>query len=208
MFPAAASTAAPQVDALYIYLVVLSVVMTTLIFIAIGFFAYKYRRRSPEDPMPRAIHGSLPMEVTWSVIPFLFMLVMFAWGTKLYFENYTPPRNTLDIYVVGKQWMWKVQYPDGQREINELHIPVDRPVKLILTSEDVIHDFFVRELRTKQDIVPGMEIPLEIHVDRPGEYEIACAELCGLGHSQMRSLMIVMEAAAFDKWKSGMESAK
>ncbi len=109
-------------------------------------FAFKYRRRSPDDPPPKPIHGSIPLEITWSVIPFWLMLVMFAWGTKLYFENYTPPRDTLDIYVTGKQWMWKIQYPDGQREINELHVPTGRPVKLTLASEDVIHSFYPARL--------------------------------------------------------------
>src|SRR5579862_8807882 len=101
IFPPRASTTAPQVDALYGYLLVISIVMTVLIFLCVAFFALKYRRRSPDDPLPRPIHGSIPLEITWSVIPFLFMLVMFAWGTKLYFENYTPPRDTIDIYVTG-----------------------------------------------------------------------------------------------------------
>ncbi len=203
MFPAAASTAAPQVDALYIYLVVLSVVMTTLIFIAIGFFAYKYRRRSPEDPMPRAIHGSLPMEVTWSVIPFLFMLVMFAWGTKLYFENYTPPRNTLDIYVVGKQWMWKVQYPDGQREINELHVPTGRPVKLTLASEDVIHSFYIPAFRLKHDVVPGSYQTFWFQATEPGRYHLFCAEYCGTNHSRMIGWVDVMDPVSYQNWLAG-----
>ncbi|HLH40749.1 MAG TPA: cytochrome c oxidase subunit II [Bryobacteraceae bacterium] len=203
MFPAAASTAAPQVDALYVYLVLLSVVMTTLIFIAIGFFAYKYRRRSPDDPMPRAIHGSIPIELTWSVIPFLFMLVMFAWGTKLYFENYTPPRNTLDIYVVGKQWMWKVQYPDGQREINELHVPTGRPVKLTLASEDVIHSFYIPAFRLKHDVVPGSYQTYWFQATEPGRYHLFCAEYCGTNHSRMIGWVDVMDPVSYQNWLAG-----
>ena len=141
LFPPRASTSAWQVDALYGYLLLVCGVMTVLIFLCVIVFAIKWDRRRDPDEIPRQIHGSLPLEITWSVIPFLFMVVMFAWGTKLYFANYTPPQGTLDVYVTGKQWMWKVQYPGGQREINELHVPIGRPVKLILASEDVIHSF-------------------------------------------------------------------
>src|SRR5262245_7889964 len=118
IFPARASAAAGEVDALYTFLLVVGIGMTALIFFFVFFFAIKYRRRSPDDPAPKAIHGSLPLEITWSVLPFFVMLAMFAWGTKLYFQNYTAPPNTFDIYVTGKQWMWKVQYPTGRSEIN------------------------------------------------------------------------------------------
>ena len=156
IFPSRASVAAGEVDALYTFLLVVGGAMTTLIFAAVFFFAVRYRRKSPDDPAPKAIHGSLPLEIAWTVGPFLVMLVMFGWGTKLYFQNYTPPlHDTLDIYVTGKQWMWKVQYPTGQREINELHVPIGRAVKLILASEDVVHSFFVPALRLKHDVVPG-----------------------------------------------------
>src|SRR5262249_40726924 len=124
IFPARASTSASEVDALYAFLLVVGVGMTAVIFFCVFFFAVKYRRRNPDDPAPRAIHGSILLEITWSAVPFLIMLVMFGWGTKLYFQNFAPPlRDTFDIYVTGKQWMWKVQYPTGQREINELHVP-------------------------------------------------------------------------------------
>src|SRR5207248_5631970 len=141
---------------------------------------------------PRLIYGSLPLEITWTVLPLLIMMVMFAWGTKLYFQNYTPPRkDTLDIYVTGKQWMWKVQYPDGQREINELHVPVGRPVKLTLTSEDVIHSFFVPDFRTKQDAVPGRYTQSWFQPTKPGRYRIYCAEYCGTDHSKMIGWVVV-----------------
>ena len=205
MFPTAASTTAPQVDALYLYLVVLSAVMMALIFVVIAFFAFRYRRRGPDDPMPRPIHGSIPLELTWSVIPFLFMIVMFAWGTKLYFENYTPPRGTLDVYVVGKQWMWKVQYPDGQREINELHVPTGRPVKLTLASEDVIHDFFIPAFRLKHDVVPGSYQTYWFEATEPGRYHLFCAEYCGTNHSRMIGWVTVMDPAQYQNWLAGAE---
>jgi len=176
IFPERASTSAGEVDALYTFLLVVGIGMTALIFIVVCFFAFKYRRKSPDDPMPKAIHGSIPLELAWSVIPFLVMLVMFAWGTKLYFQNYTPPPNdTLDIYVTGKQWMWKVQYPTGQREINELHVPTGQPVKLILASEDVIHSFYIPAFRLKHDVVPGSYQTYWFEATKPGRYHIFCA---------------------------------
>src|SRR4051794_8098017 len=134
LVPESASTTATEVDHLYTFEVVVCTLMTLLIFACVFFFAIKYHRKS-DDERPRLIHGSVPLEVAWSVLPFLVMLVMFAWGTKVYFTNYLPPRkDTLDIYVTGKQWMWKIQYPNGKREINELHVPVGRAVKLIMAS--------------------------------------------------------------------------
>jgi cytochrome c oxidase subunit 2 len=203
LFPPRASTGAGQVDALYGYLLVVGIAMTVLIFLVVVIFALKYRRRSPDEPAPRPIHGSIPLEITWSVIPFLFMLVMFAWGTKLYFDNYTPPRDTLDIYVVGKQWMWKVQYPDGQREINELHVPTGRPVKLTLASEDVIHSFFLPAFRLKHDVVPGSYQTFWFQATLPGRYHIFCAEYCGTNHSRMIGWVTVMEPVAYQNWLAG-----
>jgi cytochrome c oxidase subunit 2 len=204
IFGPRASTTAGEVDALYGFLVLVSVVMTAIIFFAVFFLAIKYRRKSPDDPPPKAIHGSIPLEITWSVIPFLVMLVMFAWGTKLYFQNYTPPTSdTLDIYVTGKQWMWKVQYPGGQREINELHVPTGRPVKLTLASEDVIHSFFIPAFRLKHDVVPGSYQTYWFEATTPGRYHIFCAEYCGTGHSDMGGWVTVMEPKDYEDWLSG-----
>jgi cytochrome c oxidase subunit 2 len=203
LFPPAASSGAGQVDLLYLYLVAVAGVMTVLIFAAVLFFAFRYRRRSPDDPPPRAIHGSTALEIAWSVIPFFFMLVMFAWGTKLYFANYTPPRNSLDIYVTGKQWMWKVQYPEGQREINELHVPTGRPVKLILASEDVIHSFYLPAFRMKHDVVPGSYQTYWFQATEPGRYHIFCAEYCGTNHSRMIGWVTVMDPASYSTWLAG-----
>jgi cytochrome c oxidase subunit 2 len=143
------------------------------------------------------------LEIAWSAIPLMVMLVMFAWGTRLYFENYTPPRDTLDIYVTGKQWMWKVQYPDGQREINELHVPTGRPVKLTLASEDVIHSFFLPAFRLKHDVVPGSYQTFWFQPTRPGRYHIFCAEYCGTNHSQMIGWMTVMDPVSYQNWLAG-----
>ena len=105
--------------------------------------------------MPRPVHGGPALEIAWSVIPFGLTMVMFTWGASVYFNESRPPDNALQIYVVAKQWMWKLQHMEGRREINELHIPLGRPIKLTMTSEDVIHSFYVPSFRVKQDVVPG-----------------------------------------------------
>src|SRR5580700_2865721 len=199
IFPPRAATSSIQVDALYMFLLAVSGVMTILIFFFVVFFSFKYRRRKG-DPMPRAIHGSLPLEILWSVIPLMIMMVMFAWGTKLYFEYYTPPKDTLDVYVVGKQWMWKVQYPDGQREINELHVPTGRAVKLTLASEDVLHSFYIPAFRLKHDVVPGSYETFWFEATKPGRYHIFCAEYCGTNHSEMKGWVTVMSPNDYQEW--------
>ncbi len=204
IFPPRASTTAGEFDALYLFLIVVAGALTPLFFLAVLFFAIKYRRKSEDEPPPKAIHGSLALEITWSVIPFLIMLVMFAWGTKLYFQNYSPPpENTLDIYVTGKQWMWKVQYPTGQREINELHVPTGRPVKLILASEDVLHSFYIPAFRLKHDVVPGSYQTFWFQATTPGRYHLFCAEYCGRSHSDMGGWVTVMSPNDYENWLAG-----
>src|SRR5580700_6778563 len=207
IFPPRAATSSIQVDALYMFLLAVSGVMTILIFFFVVFFSFKYRRRKG-DPMPRAIHGSLPLEILWSVIPLMIMMVMFAWGTKLYFEYYTPPKDTLDVYVTGKQWMWKIQHPDGQREINELHVPTGRAVKLILASEDVIHSFYLPAFRLKHDVVPGSYQTFWFEPTQPGRYHIFCAEYCGTNHSRMIGWVTVMDPVRYQAWLSGANTGE
>lgn len=207
MIPPQAATSAGQVDALYFYLVVISGIMTIAIFAAVLFFAIRYRRRDPNE-IPRPNHGSLALELTWSIIPFFFMLVMFAWGTRLYFEYYTPPKDTLDVYVVGKQWMWKIQYPGGQREINEMHVPIGRPVRVILASEDVIHSFYIPAFRLKHDVVPGAYYTYWFEPTQAGRYHIFCAEYCGTNHSKMGGWVTVMEPAAYQSWLAANTTAE
>ena len=154
LFPEAASTMAARVDALYFFLVASRPFFSLLIAGLIVYYAVKFRRRSP-DSVGARIHGGLVLEITWTVIPLLISMVIFVWGASVFFAMSRPPDETLNIYVVGKQWMWKFQHLDGQREINELHVPVGRPVKLIMTSEDVIHDVFVPAFRVKADVLPG-----------------------------------------------------
>jgi cytochrome c oxidase subunit 2 len=201
LWPARASTGAANVDALYIFLVLLSAFMTVAIFATITYFAVKYRYRP--GVQAEQIEGSTPLEVTWSVIPFFVFLFIFAWGAVLYFRERTPPRGTTEVYVVAKQWMWKLQHQEGQREINELHVPVGRDVKLVMTSQDVIHSFFVPAFRVKQDVLPGRYTTLWFHPTVPGTYHLFCSQYCGTSHSGMIGDIIVMEPAQYEAWLGG-----
>src|SRR5579885_2148643 len=178
LFPEQASTISVEVDQLLYFLLAVSVFFTVLIFAAIFYFAIKYRRRS-EAELPSSVHTGLTLEVVWTVIPFGLTMIMFAWGASIFFKESRPPDNAMQIYVVGKQWMWKLQHPEGQREINELHIPLGRPIKLTMTSEDVIHSFYIPAFRTKQDVVPGRYSTTWFTPTKPGKYHLFCAEYCG-----------------------------
>jgi cytochrome c oxidase subunit II len=202
LFPQQASTMATRVDALYFFLVALATFFSLLIAGLIVFYAVKYRRRSP-DAVGVSIHGGLLLEVTWTVVPLIITMVIFVWGASVFFAMSKAPDQTLNIYVVAKQWMWKFQHLDGQREINELHVPVGRPVKLIMTSEDVIHDFFVPAFRVKADVLPGRYTNLWFEPTKPGRYHLFCAEYCGTRHSGMVGEVVVMEPTEYQVWLSG-----
>lgn len=202
-FPPSAATNAQNVDSLFLFLLLVSVAMTGLIFLSVFIFAIKYRRRS-EKERPAPILGSWKLETFWSAVPLLVMLVMFGWSTLLYFREYGPaPKDAIEIYVSAKQWMWKIQHPEGQREINELHIPVGRPVKLTLASEDVIHSFFVPAFRIKRDVVPGRFNTVWFTPIKPGRYHLFCAEYCGTQHSGMTGWVTVMEPVDYENWLAG-----
>jgi len=192
---------AGNVDALYIFLVILSTLMTGLIFVAIVYFAARYRKQ--EGVQAEQIDGSTPLELTWTIIPFFVFMVIFLWGAVVYFKEHTPPRDATEVYVVAKQWMWKLEHSEGQREINELHVPVGRDVKLIMTSQDVIHSFFVPAFRMKQDVLPGRYTMAWFRATKPGTYHLFCAEYCGTQHSGMIGDIVVMEPAQYEAWTSG-----
>jgi len=202
LVPESASTFSWKVDALYFYLSGVTLFFALLISAVLIFFVIRYRRRTPYE-IPRPVAGSHKLETLWTVIPFIIAMTMFAWGAQVYFEQYKPPTNAVEVYVVGKQWMWKLQHATGQREINQLHVPVGRKIKLIMTSEDVIHDFFVPAFRTKADVVPGKYTTLWFEATTPGTYHLFCAEYCGMNHSGMIGSIIVMEPREFDNWLSG-----
>ena len=206
LFPEQASTMAPRVDQLYYFLLGVSVFFATLILILIVAFAIKYRRRS-DDEQPRPISGNLGLEILWTVVPLSLTLVMFVWGARLFFITFYPPSDALEINVVAKQWMWKVQHAEGRSEIDELHIPTGRPVKLIMTSQDVIHDFFVPAFRVKNDVLPGRYTTLWFEATKPGAYRLFCSQYCGTQHSGMIGHIIALEPAEFQTWLSGGAAA-
>jgi cytochrome c oxidase subunit II len=201
LWPARASTTAGGVDALFIFLVILSSLVTVAIFAAIVLFAVQYRRR--RGVLAEQIEGSTALEVTWSVIPLFIFFVIFMWGALIYFRERTPPRGATEVYVVAKQWMWKLQHEEGQREINELHVPVGRDVKMILTSQDVIHSFYVPAFRIKQDVLPGRYTTAWFRATKAGTYHLFCAEYCGSQHSGMIGQVVVLEPAQYQAWLSG-----
>jgi cytochrome c oxidase subunit 2 len=202
LFPVQASTLAPEVDHLLYFLLAVTVFFTVLIFSAIFYLAIRYRRRS-EHELPQVQHTGYTLEILWSVIPFGLTLVMFTWGASIFFTASKPPNNAIQIYAVGKQWMWKLEHIEGQREINELHIPVNTAVRLTMASEDVIHSFFVPAFRTKQDVVPGRYSTTWFTPTRVGKYHLFCAEYCGTNHSGMIGWVYVMEPEDYQNWLSG-----
>ncbi|MGI8639084.1 MAG: cytochrome c oxidase subunit II [Pyrinomonadaceae bacterium] len=207
LFPEQASTFAWQVDGLYFYITAVSAFFTIAVVVAIIFFFIKYREKEKYETGAE-IHGSIALETAWSIIPFIISMTIFLGGAVVFYNQYRPPAETTEIYVVGKQWMWKFQHGTGQREINDLHIPVGRNIKLTMTTEDVIHDLFIPAFRTKVDVVPGRYSHIWFNATKPGKYHLFCAEYCGLNHSGMGGTVYVMEQRDFDNWLSGNVSGQ
>jgi len=201
-FPQQASEQAATIDALYFFLVAVSAFFALLIGILVAVFAVKFRRRYDAE-VGEAIHGSLALELLWTFIPLGITMVMFVWGAQVFFHMTRAPKGAMEIFVVGKQWMWKAQHMDGAREINELHVPVGRPVKLIMGSEDVIHSFFIPDFRVKADVVPGRYNTMWFTASKAGQYHIFCTQYCGTKHSAMIGTVTAMEPAAYQAWLSG-----
>lgn len=202
LFPEQGSTIAARVDALLFFLVGVSGFFAALIAVLVITFAVRYRRRS-EAELPRPIHGSLKLELVWTLVPFALAMVMFFWGASVFLAISRPPDHALEIFVVGKQWMWKLQHMEGRREINELHVPQGRPIKLTMTSEDVIHSFFVPAFRVKADVLPGRYTTVWFEATRQGAYHLFCAEYCGTEHARMIGRVVVLSPADYQQWLSG-----
>lgn len=200
ILPVSASAYAQQVDALYLFLVGMSVFFLVLIGVLITIFSLKYRRRSAGE-VPAKTRSHYQLEIMWTVIPLILVMVLFFWGARLFVRYSMPPNDAVEILVTGKQWMWKIQHPDGRREINNLHIPVDQAVKLTMTSEDVIHSFYVPAFRVKADVLPGRYTTLWFRPTEVGRYHLFCAEYCGTEHSLMGGLVYVMSKADFEVWQ-------
>jgi cytochrome c oxidase subunit II len=199
LFPPQASTFAGQVDALYFFLVAITLVFVILIFGAVIYFTAKYRRRSPTERPPQ-IHIDMRLEVLWSIIPLILVMISFGWGASVFINMSQAPEDALELRAVGRQWMWKLQHPSGAREINQLHIPVGKPIKVILASEDVIHSFYVPAFRIKMDVIPGRYSALWFEATREGEFHLFCAEYCGTQHSGMIGRVVAMKPADYQRW--------
>jgi cytochrome c oxidase subunit 2 len=199
LLPEQASTVAGQVDRLYLFLFWFSVISTILVAVLAVFFAVKYRRRS-EAEKPAAPHEDSRLEIFTGSILLVLLMAMFGWGATVFFRMTTPPAGAMEVFVTGKQWMWKLQHPQGKREINELHIPVNTPVKLTMTSEDVIHSFYVPAFRVKQDAVPGRFTTVWFEATKTGKYHLFCTEYCGAEHSKMGGWVYVLSPADYEQW--------
>lgn len=199
MLPPAKSTLAHETDVLFWFVHLTSLVFTVGLLAAIIYFVYKYRRKSEDEVTPLITHNN-KLEVTWSVIPLVLVLIVFGWGYQVYTAQQIAPSNSYEIKVTGQQWLWRFTYENGASSTGELHVPADRPIKLIMNSPDVIHSFYVPSFRLKKDVVPGMYTELWFNAPEPGESIIYCTEYCGTGHSDMLGKVIVHEQAEFDKW--------
>ncbi|HXP10506.1 MAG TPA: cytochrome c oxidase subunit II [Acidobacteriaceae bacterium] len=210
LFPAEASTIAPYADALYFFLVAISLVGLVFVTILIAYFSIRYRR--DKNPVATQVEGSTILEATWTIIPLALFLVVFVWGGLLYFRIYDPPPNSMNIYVVGKQWMWKAEHPGGQHEINALHVPIGQPVQLTMISQDVFHSFSIPDFRVKREVIPGRYSTVWFQATDPGTYHIFCTQYCGTLHSGMIGEVTAMTPADYKKWldqsTSGMSLAQ
>jgi cytochrome c oxidase subunit II len=198
-FPSQASTSASSVDQLLYMLTTICGIVGLGVAAVLIYFAVRYRRRR-DTPTPAEMRGNTPLELTWTITPMLIFIVFFVLGAIVYFDAYRPPDDATEIYVVGKQWMWKVQHPEGQREINELHVPVGQSFKLMLTSEDVIHSFFVPAFRVHMDVLPGRYSSVWFQASQPGQYHLFCSQYCGTNHAGMVGTVYVMEPADYERW--------
>jgi cytochrome c oxidase subunit 2 len=205
LFPPSASTVAVEMDMLYLFITAVCAFFTVLVAAMVVFFTLKFRRQNPED-VGADIHGSLMLELTWTFIPLVLSMVMFGWGASLFFRLASPPANAMELFVVGKQWMWKVQHPEGVREINEMHVPIGRPVRITLGSEDVLHDYSIPAFRVKMDAVPGKLTTMWFEATKVGTYHIFCAEYCGTKHSGMIGQVIAMTPQDYEAWLAGGRS--
>jgi cytochrome c oxidase subunit II len=202
LFPTQASTIAPAVDSLFAFLMVIAVFFSTLIGGLILFFAFKYHHSTNAD-RTGADKEHLALEIAWTVIPLGITMVIFFWGAHVFYRLKAIPNNAMEIFVVGKQWMWKIQHPEGPREINALHVPLGQPVQLTMISEDVIHDFSIPDFRVKNDVIPGRYTTEWFEATKTGHFHLYCSQYCGTLHSGMVGEVVVMEPKEYERWLGG-----
>lgn len=194
-----ASSMAPRIDTLFWFMIVLCCIVAVGVLIAMLYLSVKYRRGSRADRSGRH-KQSTGIESTWTLVPLAIFFGVFVWSAILYVELRTPPANAETVYVVAKQWMWKIQHPGGQREINTLHVPLGKPIRLVMTSQDVIHSFSVPAFRVKQDVLPERYTELWFTATEVGKFHLFCNQYCGLDHSKMGGMVVVMRPAAYARW--------
>jgi cytochrome c oxidase subunit 2 len=204
LFPPEASKIAPQMDALYFFMALVSLVGLTIVILLLTSFSILYSKK--RHPVAVQIEGSTLLEATWTIIPLGLFLIMFVWGALLYFRIYTPPANAMNIYVVGKQWMWKAEHPGGQHEINSLHVPTGRAVQLTIISQDVFHSFSIPAFRVKREAIPGRYTSVWFEPTVPGTYHLFCTQYCGTEHSHMIGDVVVLTPEDYKKWLEGSTS--
>ncbi|HVR42069.1 MAG TPA: cytochrome c oxidase subunit II [Thermoanaerobaculia bacterium] len=202
LFPEAASSVAREVDQLYWFLIAVTGSATALVVILVILFAVKYRR-TPQNEVPAHEPENKYLEYAWIVIPFIAFMAIYFWGAKLYFEINRPPDDALEVWATGKRWMWKFQHVGGQQEINELHVPLDRPIRMIMASEDVIHSFYLPSMRVKRDVLPHRYTSVWFRPTKVGRYHLFCAEYCGTEHSRMIGSIVVMPQSGYQSWLAG-----
>ena len=204
LLPYEDSSYAPHVDAIFVSLFALCSFITFAIFVVVVWFCVRYRRGSKVDRTPsKSLSQNVPLELTWIIIPLLIFIGIFAWAGKVYYDMFSPPTDGMPIYVIGKQWMWKIEHADGQREINQLHVPIDKNIVLTLTSQDVIHDFDVPAFRLKHDVLPGRYVRMWFKATQTGTFHLFCGQYCGDFHSQMVGDVIVMSLKDYAEWVQG-----
>jgi cytochrome c oxidase subunit 2 len=210
LFPKEASTIAPYADALYFFLLAMTLVGVVIVGALVFGFSIRYRKE--RNPEATQIEGSTLLEATWTIIPLVIFLVAFVWGALLYFRIYNPPANSMNIYIVGKQWMWKAEHPGGQHEINTLHVPTGRPVQLTMISQDVFHSYSIPEFRVKREVIPGRYSTVWFNATEPGVYHLFCTQYCGTLHSGMIGTVTALSPDDYQKWTdastSGMSLAQ
>ena len=204
LFPPEASKMAPEMDALLFFMILVSLIGLVVVVLLIIAFSILYNKK--RHAVAEQIEGSTRLEVTWTVIPLLLFLVMWVWGAWIYLRVYSPPANAMNIYVVGKQWMWKVEHPGGQHEINALHIPVGRPVQLTMISQDVFHSFSIPAFRVKREVIPGRYTTVWFEAVRPGTYYLFCSQYCGKDHAKMGGEIVVQSPEDYKNWLASSTS--
>ncbi len=199
--PDQASTLAAEVDELYFFYLVVCGFAGLLVFLLTAVFAIRYRKKAGRYRQGQP--NALILEIVWTAIPLMVVMILFVWGAKLYVRAYSPPKRAMEIFVTGKQWMWKIQHPSGRREINALHVPIGQEIKLTMTSEDVIHSFYVPAFRLKKDVLPGRYTSMWFKPIKEGTFHLFCAEYCGTDHSRMIGEVVVMTPANYQRWLTG-----